>query len=62
MSKNSRVVYSTATNGETVSHLSALVADLRPESPARIHRPRVAKHQPRLTDGIKHPVTVRKAV
>lgn len=25
-----------------------------------IRKPKVAKHEPRLTDGIKHPVTVRR--
>lgn len=28
----------------------------------RIHRPRVAHHRPRVTDGQRHPVTVRRIV
>lgn len=40
---------------------SASVAPVRRERPAPIRRKHIiTKHQPRLTDGIKHPVIVRK--
>jgi hypothetical protein len=39
---------------------SAPAERVRPDRPAPIRKPRVAKHQPRLSDGRRHPVTVRK--
>jgi hypothetical protein len=43
------------------SRQSASVAPVRKDRPAPIRaRHIVAKHQPRLSDGKRHPVTVRK--
>lgn len=43
---------------------SAFVEPVKPERPASPYWPkrRVAKRQPRLTDGVRHPVVVRKMV
>jgi hypothetical protein len=32
------------------------------DAPRKIRKPRVAKRSPRLTDGRRHPVTIRKVV
>lgn len=57
----SALALTTNSDGTSVSHLSRLLSDVRPEPKARIRRPIVAKHPWRTSDGITHPVTVRRA-
>jgi hypothetical protein len=71
--RNSGIVYSTSTPEApgkapvvmtgTTTVSAELKADARANTrtPRNIRRPRVAKHEfSRLSDGIKHPVTVRR--
>lgn len=55
MNSNSRLVCVSETRVVT-----AIIADVKASDPADLRPMVTGKRSPRLTDGIKHPVTVRK--